>query len=210
MSRRFVRLVFVFAIAVRADGAWWPVFEPRYVQIRPGETVTINVHAAWLSGVSLVPFMPMTFISADPAVAAVEGFLPTTSAAPLRITGLQPGITRAVVLERPGPPMPTSAIIVVAAAELPVDISITGVIAKGHPITLTAVSDEPDATFTWFSGSPTGLYTWFAATGREYVFTPEFDAFFDFWVLMTSPRGAGIASAGVNVSPRPARRRAVR
>jgi hypothetical protein len=198
-------------LAGDAGAAWYPVFTPSYVQVRPGESVTVSVQASWLSGISLFPFSPMTFNAEEPAVATVAGYLPTTQPAPVHITGQHPGVTRVGVVEGGGgSPFPTAAVIVVAERELPVAIAIDGVLANGRPVTLRAVSDEPDATFTWYQGRLNGLYTWKAGTGREFNLVPAFPIIYEYWVLMQSPRGAGAVGITLQVQRPPARRRATR
>lgn len=82
MTRFAAVFITALLLAAGADAAWYPVFQPSYIQVRPGETVTANVSGGWLSGIMLVPFVPMTFVSEDPAIATVEGHLPTTETAP--------------------------------------------------------------------------------------------------------------------------------
>jgi hypothetical protein len=211
MTRRRILLLVAFLSASAAHAAWYPVFEPSYIQLRPGETASMRVHAAWLSGVSLVPYTLMNFAAEDPTVATVEGSLPTTSSAPLRVTGHRPGVTRVRVIERgSGPVFSTAPVIVVAEQELQVAIAVSGVLLAGHPITLTAVSDAPDATFNWFSGRlGNSLYTWPVGSGRELSVTPTFATRYEYWVLMTTPTGAGSAGVVIDVVKAASRRRAV-
>jgi len=179
-----------------------------YVQVRPGETVTVHVHASWLSGISLVPFVPMTFTTEDLTVATVAGSLPTTARVPIQVTGHRPGVTQVRVDN--GLQYPTMALIVVAERELPVAIGINGIAGVGQTITLSAVSDAPDATFTWYQGRLNGLYTWEAGTGRELTLTLPYTAIYEYWVLMTTPDGAGAAGIVINTTqPQPRRKRRV-
>jgi hypothetical protein len=213
MSRAAASLIAaaaVLLVAGPAEAGWSPVFTPSYVQVRPGEKVTVSVYASWLSGIWLVPFTPMTFTSEAPAIATVTGYLPTTSAAAVEITGQQPGVTRVGVVERGGgSPFPTAAVIVVAERELPVEIAIDGILFSGHPVTLRAISDEPDATFTWYNGRFNGLYTWLEGTGRELKIVPDYPLVYEYWVLMQSPRGAGAIGITLQVQrPQPRRRAA--
>jgi hypothetical protein len=198
-------------VASGADAAWYPVFTPSYIQLRPGATATLDVHGAWLSGIALLPFQPMTFTAEDPTVATIEGSLPTTHMAQVRITARSPGVTRVSVVERfTGGLFPTSAVIVVADRELPVSIRVDGDLTAGKPITLHAVSDEPDATFTWYEGRLGGLFAWPTSTGREFSFEPAAGVVYEYWVLMTAPGGAGASGVTVAITKPPARRRSVR
>lgn len=196
--------------AFAAEAAWFPVYEPSFIQIRPGQTVTVSVRGAWLSGVSLHPFPPMTLIADDPTIAAIDGHLPTQAPTPVRITGLRPGVTGARIIEREGPAYLASPIIVVAERELPVAIAIEGVLAPGGSLTLRAISDEAEATFTWYSGRLGSLFNQPIGTGREITFKPPYDGAHEYWVLMTSPRGAGVSGVTIGASAPTVRRRAVR
>jgi hypothetical protein len=112
------------------------------------------------------------------------------------------------MLERgDAPPFLTSPVIVVADQELPVEIKSASVATVGQPVTLRAVSAETDATFTWYWGPIGGLYTWEMGSGSEITVVPVAPLVFEYWVLMTSPRGAGTATIAIEVR-RPGRRRA--
>jgi hypothetical protein len=208
---RFIACLTVLLLACSAQAAWYPVFTPSYVQLRPGETATLSVYGSWLSGISLIPFQPMTFDADDPTIATVEGYLPTTQPAVVHVTAHRAGVTRARVVERgSAPPFPTTPIIVVAEEELPVAIDVNGVLTAGQTITLKAVSDEPDATFTWYWGKVGGLFTWEVGHGRELNVVPTAPLVYEYWVLMTSARGAGAIGVALQVHPPPTRRRALR
>ena len=212
MSHRGIALAALLLATSTTHAAWTPIFRPGYVQLRPGETVTIQASGAWTSGVSLYPFTPFTFTSQDPGIATVEGHVPTgTASYDVRITGHTVGITHVRVVDPPAPADRPWAFIVVAEAELPVHIGIDGILAKDQAITLTAITGDPDATFTWYRGEQ-ARFEPPAGTGREHTFVPEFPAHFEYWVLATSPRGAGMASVVVKVreTPAPPRRRAIR
>jgi hypothetical protein len=207
-----VAVIALLACASSAHAAWYPVFRPSFVQLRPGETATLTVHGAWLSGISYFPFSPMTFTTTDPAVAVIEGNLPTTHETPVQITAGQPGVARVLVVEYGGrSPFPTTPVIVVAEQELPVAIEAEGAPVVKQEITLRAVSDEPEAEFTWYTGPLNGLYTWMAGTGPELTVVPEAPLVYEYWVLMTSPRGAGTATIALVIHEQPTgRRRAIR
>lgn len=207
-----VAVIALLACASSAHAAWYPIFRPSFVQLRPGEQATLTVYAAWLSGISYYPFSRMTFAAQEPAVALVDGALPTTSETLVRVTARQPGMTRVYVVENGGiPAYPTTPIIVVADRELPVDIETDGVLSVKQLITLRAVSDEPEATFTWYWGPINGPYTWEVGRGRELTVVPEVALVYDYWVLMMSPRGAGTASAALAIQEQPReRQRSVR
>lgn len=213
MRRALLVFAFTLLVASRAHAAWWPVFSPTtYVQLRPGESITLNVQASWLSGISLVPFLPMTFAAEDASVASVDGYLPATSPeVPVRITAVRPGVTRLRIVES-GLAFSTLPLIVVAEDELPLAIEVSGVLAPGRPVTLKAVSDEPDATFTWYWGSLGGMHTYFwkVGEGREVVVTENLPLQYSYWVLMTSPRGAGAKSVSIQLSEPASKRRAAR
>jgi hypothetical protein len=104
---------------------------------------------------------------------------------------------------------PTSPFIVVAEQELPVAIGIDGVFQPGRPVTLRAIADQPEATFIWYRGRLNGwLYpSYEVGQGREFTFVPEFAGGFEYWVLMTTPQGAGAAGLTVNVHQQPVPRR---
>jgi hypothetical protein len=215
-TRRF-RILFVrratfgtllVLVAWSAKAGWYPVFSPSFVQLRPGESATL-IARGWFSGISLDPFTPMTFVAEDPAVAVIDGFLPTAQPVTVRITARRPGVTRALVLERgDAPPLPTSPVIVVADQGLLVEVRVDGTTAVGQPLRLRATSAEADATFTWYWGPIGGLYTWEIGNGRELTVVPTAPLVYEYWVLMTSPRGAGTASIAVKVE-RQGHRRAV-
>lgn len=185
-------------------------FQPSYIQVRPRETITVDARAGWLSGIMLVPFVPMTFVSEDPSIASAEGFLPTIETAPLSVTGPRPGVTRVRTLGGAGGTQlwGTSAFIVVAERELPVAIAAEGVLAPGNRITLRAISDESDAMFTWFNGRLNGLYVLPAGEGQQFTFVAEGPWIYEHWVLMTSPRGAGATGVTLTITKPPSRRRA--
>ncbi|MGN6182116.1 MAG: hypothetical protein ACTHQM_00500 [Thermoanaerobaculia bacterium] len=208
------RALFVLTLLIakaRADAAYWPVFTPTtFVQLRPGETITLNVYASWLSGISVYPFSPMTFAADDPVVANVSGYLPASwPAVPVRITALQPGMTRVRIVET-GIVFATSPVIVVADNELPLAIEVNGVLAAGNTVTLKAISDAPDATFTWYAGELGGqiTYTWEVAQGREFSFAVDTASEHSYWVFMRSPHGASARSVTLKVRQPLTRRRA--
>lgn len=212
--RRCVGLLLVSVlIAPMAHAVWLPVFSPSYIQVRPGETSAVRASRVQV-GISLGPLVfPVTFASEDPTIATVEGSLTTEISTNVRIAGHQPGVTRVRVIESgSGPLLPTSPFIVVAEQELSVTIGIEGVLRPGREITLKAITDEPDATFTWYRGILNGgLYpSYEAGTGSELTFVPAFASTFQYWVLMQTPKGAGAAGITVEVSRQPPRRRAAR
>jgi hypothetical protein len=208
---RSAAFLVVLLITCRVEAAWYPVFTPSYIQLRPGETATLSVHGSWLSGIALIPFQPMTFTADDPTIATVDGYLPTTQPAPVHVTALRAGVTRVRLIERGSlPQSPTMAIVVVADQELPVAIEVNGILAAGHTTTLRAITDEPEATFTWYSGKIGGLYTSEVGKGRELDITPQAALIYEYWVLMQSPRGAGATGIALQVQERPTRRRALR
>lgn len=211
MSRCAATFILALFLAPAAHAAWYPVFQPSYIQVRPGETITVNVSGGWLSGIMLVPFVPMTFVSEDPSIASAEGFLPTNETAALSVTGLRPGVTRVRTLSGASGTQlwGTSALIVVAERELPVAIAAEGILAPGNRITLRAISDEPDATFAWFHGRLNGLYVWPAGEGSEFSFVAGGPWIYEHWVVMTSQRGAGATGVTLTITKPPSRRRAV-
>jgi hypothetical protein len=209
MPARAAYLFPLLFLAVTARALWDPAFQPNYVQVKPGQTVTISASGAWTSGLVFVPFTPMTLVAEHPEIATVTGTLLSSGWAPVQVTGLRPGVTRVRVLERGGGPVPlTSAVIVVAEETLPAAIVVEGVVAPNQTITLRAVTDDPDATFTWFEGRLGGLYATEAGTGRERTVTiSRQSGVYEFWVLITSPRGAGASDVTFHVPRPPARRR---
>jgi hypothetical protein len=193
-----------------AQAAWTPIFEPHYVRIRPGETVTVSVFGAWTSGISLYPFVPWTFASGDPAVASVEGFVPNANERfTLRITGHKPGIAHARITDPPAPVDRNYMVIAVTEREIPVSIGVSGVFRTGRPFTLTAVTSEPEATCTWHWGKLGELAE--VGTGCEITYTPTFTANFEYWVLVEAPDGGiGASSIVIQVVDPLPRRRSVR
>lgn len=210
MSRRGLCILATLFVASAAQAAWTPIFQPNYILLRPGEATTVTVFGAWTSGIMLVPFQPWTFTSKDPTVASVEGNVPNANASyTLRIDAHRVGVTHARIVNPSAPVDRDYMLIVVAERYLPVSIGVNGTFAPGYPITLTAVSDEPDATFTWHWGK-LGEPSWVVGTGREITFVPEFTAHFEYWVSMITPNGAGAASIVVVVRDPLDRRRSVR
>ena len=194
-----------------AKAAWYPIFQPGYLQLKPGQTVTVSAHAAWLSGISYHPFTTMTFAAEDPSVATVTGTLVTSAATPLQVTALQPGVTRVRVLEHgDGSVMPTSMFIVVAEETLPVAIAIDGVIAPDETVTLRVISNEPEATFRWYAGGLNGLYAFEAGSGRELQLTLSAGIIYEYWVIITTPLGAGAGGITIQAVRPPGRTRATR
>ena len=211
MIGRAALLISILFITAGAHAAWYPVFDPSYLQLKPGQTVTVSAHAAWLSGISFHPFTTMTFAAEHPAIAAVSGTLLTSAPAPLQVTGLQPGVTRVRVLERgEGPVSPTSMIIVVAEETLPVSIAIEGVVAPDHTVTLKAISEAEDATFTWYAGRLNGLYSFEAGSGPELDVTLSEGIIYEYWVLVSTPTAAGASGVTIQTVKPPGRRRATR
>ena len=196
-------------VAASANASWLPVFSPNVIQLRPGQSTTITAQGAWF-GWSYVPFMPMTFTAADPAIAAVTGSLPTTKPVSVQITALQPGVTRLGVLQSGGAfILPTSPIIVVADRELAVSVAASDPQIVGQNVTLSAASDDPDATYAWYGGRPNGdLSIWQVGTGPTVTVVPLGLYVHEYWVLATSPRGAAIATIAFHPKPAPRRRRA--
>jgi len=198
-------------LAPAAQAVWLPVFTPSYIQLRPGETVSVRADRVQ-EGIGLGPLVfPVTFVSGDPTIATVEGSLTYDVSTQVRITAHQPGVTRVRILEAGDRPLfPTAPFIVVAEQELAVEIGVDGVVYQGHEIRLKAIADQPDATFTWYRGRLNGWRwpSYVAGEGRDFTFVPDFTGGFDYWVLMTTPQGAGAAGITVNVlKPPPARRR---
>ena len=210
MSVRAAALALALSCAFAAQAAWTPIFERRYVHIRPGETVTVEVFGAWTSGISLYPFTPWTFTSGDPAIATVEGYVANASEGfTLRITGQQPGIAHARILDPPAPVDRDYLVIAVGEREIPVSIGVRGVFGPGHPFTLTAVTSEPDATCKWYWGKLGELW-WSIGTGCEITLRPDFTAIYEYWVLVESPDAVGAASITVQVVDPLSKRRSVR
>jgi hypothetical protein len=205
-------LVMSVLVTPMAHAVWLPGFKPSYIQLRPGETVTVRADRVQ-HGISVGPLVvPTTFASQDPTIATVEGSLTTETSTDVRITALQPGLTRVRIIESGnGPLFPTSPFIVVAEQELSVAIGIDGGLYPWQPITLKAITDEPDATFTWYRGPlDSWLYASYeAGTGPELTFVSPYIGGFDYWVLMQTPQGAGAAGITVKVTE-PPRRRAAR
>jgi hypothetical protein len=203
---RVALLLVTLSVASLAHAAWYPVFERVYIQVRPGETVSVPVQGAWLSGIHWYPFHPMSFAIDDPTIAAVQGSLMTTAKTTVQVTGLRPGVTRAHITGAAGGyRLSTLPVIAVAEEELPIAIGINGVLRTGNTLTLEVISDEPDATFTWFQGSMAGPYTWEVGSGRVWTVELTFSAIYEYWVLVTSPRGAG--ATGVSLHVEQSRRR---
>lgn len=207
MSRYVLAIFGALLVACSAQAAYYAILEPSYVQVRPGETVEVQAYAGWLSGLMFFPFSPMTLTSADASIATVDGFLPTTAKTAVRITGHRPGITRMAVIGQPG--ASAFSMIVVADNELPLAIGVDAkVLAAGQPLTLRAVSDETDAEFTWFSGRLGASNTGPIGTGREITITPQSPFSNAYWVLMTTPTGAGAAGLSLDLASGKPRRRA--
>ncbi|HEY0140712.1 MAG TPA: hypothetical protein VGF48_07440 [Thermoanaerobaculia bacterium] len=207
---RFAACAVALFLTTAAHALWAPLYRPSYIQLRPGQTVTVTVSGAWVSGVSLYPFPHMTLRSDDPTIALVDGVLPTSSPTQVRITAIRPGVTGAHWIQWGSEYRAVSPMIVVAEEELPVAIAVEGVLALGKTVTLRAVSDEPDATFTWYNGRLDGVYSSAIGTGREITFTPSYPTRYDYWVRITSPRGAGASGISLEVVEPAPRRRAVR
>lgn len=196
--------------ATSAQALWAPLYRPSYIQLRPGQTVTVTVSGAWISGISLYPFPEMTLRADDPSIAVVDGVLATAAATQVRVTGVRPGITGAHWIQWGSEYRAVSPLIVVAEEELPVAVAVEGVLALGKPVTLRALSDEPGATFTWYSGRLDGVYHSVVGQGREISVTPTYPTRYDYWVLVTAPRGAGASGVSLEVVEPVQRRRAVR
>lgn len=211
MTARIALVAALFAAAVAAQAAHTPFIMPSYVQVRPGETTKAQVSAAWRSGVSWYPFTgTWSFTSEDPSIATIDGVVLSGGGTQydLKITGLQPGITYARVVDASGPTEGRWATVVVTENDLPVYIAVNGVVAKGHPVTLTVVTDEPDAAITWYAGAFGYDIRWGqVATGRQFTFVPQYNGSFAYWVVVMSPGAAGAAGITVDVHESPVRRR---
>src|SRR5262245_28237613 len=153
MSRAAGWLVISLALApTMAQAVWLPVFRQSYIQLRPGETVSVRADRVQ-EGISLDPLVfPVTFAGQDPTIATVEGELTTSFSTMVTITAHRPGVTRVRILEMGDRLFPTSPFIVVAEQELPVKIGFNDVFQPGRPFTLRAIADQPDATFIWYHG----------------------------------------------------------
>ena len=194
MRTRLAGLVFTLLIAVSSHAGYSAFFQPSYIQVHPGEIAVVHVFAGWTSGISYYPFPGMTFDTDDATVATIEGDLPTTQEKLVLIHANQRG--HALVRET-GREWPW-AFVSVADAELPVSIGVNGVLARGETITLTAITDDPDATYTWYWGK-LGVPWSKAGEGKTLTFVPEFTANFEVWVYAESPRAAGAAETTVIV-----------
>src|SRR5262245_16451014 len=127
--RRYAGWLVVSALILpAAEAVWLPVFTPSYIQLRPGETVSVRADRVQ-EGISLGPLVyPVTFATQDPAIATAEGSLTNDVSTMVRVTGLQPGVTRIRIIESGnGPLFPTSPFVVVAEQELSVVIAMEGV-----------------------------------------------------------------------------------
>ena len=196
-------------LACSAKAVWYPVFSPSFVQLRPGESSTIVVRGVW-SGIFMEPFRPMTFEADNPNVAIIAGSLPTTLPETLYIRALQPGVTRVRVMDSTGSPaFPTSPIIVVADRTLAVRVETDDPLIVGRSITLRAVSDEPDSQFIWYTGRLADILAWQVGRGPTMTVMPTVAIVHEYWVIMTAPRGAGLAAVALDIKqPTPSRRRA--
>jgi hypothetical protein len=211
---RKLMLLTTFLAASAAQAAWWPVFSDTYVQMRPGEQRTISVHAAWLSGISVVPFVPMTFGSDDEAVATVTGGVQSVATpGSVTIFAHRNGIARIRLISPDyggsllaGPHVHIS----VAGEPLPIHIAATPDRVVGRPITLTAISDDPTANFIWYWG-PFGETKYQVGTSPELVVVPQFSGTTSYWLSAFTSAGAGVAAIDLVIpEPGPPRRRSTR
>ena len=213
MSRRGLCILATLFLASAARAAWMPFFQPGYVVLRPGEATVVDASAGWASGLWYFPFStPWMFTSKDPSVATVQGHVLTSSQTwPIRIDAHRVGVTHVLIIDPPIMGVDREYMLIVVAERYePVSIGVNGVFAPGRTITLSAVTDSPDATFTWYQGR-LGQTTWGSVgTGRDLTFVPQFTTRYEYWVSMVSPTGAGASAIAVEVTdPRP-RRRATR
>lgn len=168
-----------------------PVAHPSQVTVLVGETVTVRVTGevvSWLTGG--MPFQPWRFKAANPKYIRVEGsFQDPWSLAPMRITGLRPGKTKALFDERLDETTYFVDVTVRCGKEPPIQAAEPQQSVKtGEPVTLRAVTPiAARTTFTWYHGAIGDMSAPIAASGPELELTPATAGKHSVWVMASTP-----------------------
>jgi hypothetical protein len=189
--RRLLLLLLVLVAPV-ASAAWYPSLETGALNLRVGQSATVQVRAIW-TGTWIVPWSPWYFESTNPGVARVTGSMLTSQPGTMYITALAPGRTNAYIQNWSD--FYRVEITVTCGSESPVQAAEARQATKvGEAVTLRALTPiATRTTFTWYHGRIGDTSMPIAASGPELVYATDDPGVHYAWVLATTPCSSSTA-----------------
>ena len=210
-----IRRACLLALLLCTSGAfagYSPKFNTDQVEVREGESATVQVWAYWTGLTDYGFHPPWTFASSDATVALVSGGVDELGATgDVVITGRHAGaadiyLGTSGAVTSLGPYVH----IIVTPRLLAVNVAASTVTpAFGERVTLTALIEDPAAAVTWYFGHIGDTARPLVSNGRELTIIANEAGPHAYWILARTATASATAEVLLNVQE-PVRRRAAR